>query len=61
MTVIARLGSQPRPHRLSTQLLNQKESQDFDVDLMQSPGFSIDQLMELAGEAWSFVIVCQTC
>ena len=30
-------------------LLNQADSISVDVDLMQEPGFSIDQLMELAG------------
>ena len=30
-------------------LLNQEDSINIDVDLMASPGFSIDQLMELAG------------
>ena len=30
-------------------LLNQADAIQVDVDLMQEPGFSIDQLMELAG------------
>lgn len=30
--------------------LNQDEAQAIDVELMSSPGFSIDQLMELAGK-----------
>jgi len=33
----------------STPLLNQVDAQDLDVELMTQPGFSIDQLMELAG------------
>lgn len=33
----------------SLQLLAQEEAQQLDVELMQTPGFSIDQLMELAG------------
>jgi len=30
-------------------LLNQQDAIDLDVDLMREPGFSLDQLMELAG------------
>ena len=30
-------------------LLNQLDAQQLDVELMREPGFSIDQLMELAG------------
>lgn len=39
------------PARLAggVKLLGQKEAQDIDVELMSTPGFSIDQLMELAG------------
>eukprot|EP00475_Leptophrys_vorax_P027516 TRINITY_DN3923_c0_g1_i3.p1 TRINITY_DN3923_c0_g1~~TRINITY_DN3923_c0_g1_i3.p1 ORF type:complete len:130 (+),score=26.35 TRINITY_DN3923_c0_g1_i3:59-391(+) len=33
----------------SISFLNQKEAQDVDVELMGPLGFSIDQLMELAG------------
>ena len=34
---------------MAAHLLNQKDAQQLDVELMASPGFSIDQLMELAG------------
>ena len=30
-------------------MLNQEDAQQVDVDLMSTPGFSVDQLMELAG------------
>ena len=33
----------------SMKLLSQEEAIAVDVDLMAAPGFSIDQLMELAG------------
>ncbi len=29
--------------------LNQADATQFDIDIMQTPGFSVDQLMELAG------------
>jgi hypothetical protein len=40
----------PRPTAMpQTKLLSQAEAIAVDEDLMQTPGFSIDQLMELAG------------
>lgn len=38
-------------------LLNQADAIQVDVDLMQEPGFSIDQLMELAGLSCACAVV----
>ncbi len=38
-------------------LLNQTDAIQVDVDLMQEPGFSIDQLMELAGLSCACAVV----
>ena len=60
----ARMASQPASaaaprgvlyHGVS--LLNQTDAIQVDVDLMQEPGFSIDQLMELAGLSCACAVV----
>ena len=38
-----------RTHFTSLQYLGQEDAQNIDKELMTDPGFSIDQLMELAG------------
>ncbi|CAM9307456.1 unnamed protein product [Ectocarpus sp. 4 AP-2014] len=42
-------SSQPPPSSSSISLLTAEDSAALDADLMSTPGFSIDQLMELAG------------
>ena len=58
--------SYPRPGRYvvfdgalhhGVSLLNQADAIQVDVDLMQEPGFSIDQLMELAGLSCACAVV----
>ena len=43
------LASSSAPTMHKVKLLSQKEATELDEDLMVTPGFSIDQLMELAG------------
>ncbi|CAE7946230.1 unnamed protein product, partial [Symbiodinium sp. KB8] len=51
LVVLLVLGpmADPRPEGSCGRLLNQKEAIAVDEELMASPGFSVDQLMELAG------------
>ena len=36
-------------HEFDTGYLNAQDAADLDVELMSTPGFSLEQLMELAG------------
>ena len=51
MASLASKSAAPAPASNGLKLLTQREAIDLDVKLMNQPGFSIDQLMELAGKA----------